>query len=134
MDGCSTIVEVMEPRRCSGEGLSIDAAEFKPEVLRKETSKVLKSDSFLRCEHPVLELILSDDELPRVTELELFRACASWAEARKHPRQALGSTLGLIRFHLLTAQQFAKHVKPTKLLSAAEESDILSCLIYMFDD
>jgi hypothetical protein len=63
-----------------------------------------------------------------VNELDLFAASVRWAKVRGNTpeaqRAALGSLLGLIRFHALTAQQFGDVVCNYKLLTAEEESAI----------
>ncbi|KAF4528125.1 hypothetical protein B566_EDAN016328, partial [Ephemera danica] len=76
-----------------------------------------------------LKTILRRQKLFGVTELELFQACVSWANAKEDEaesrRAALRKVLPWIRFRLFSVKDFAKHVSPTGLLSAEQERDIL---------
>jgi hypothetical protein len=99
------------------------------QLIREQTDEVLQSESILKCKTTTLEAILQQSQLHNVTELDLFKVCAKYAESQDDPRASLGNALGLVRFRNLTAEDFARYVLPSKLLSSSEEKDILLCIV-----
>ncbi|KAF4526689.1 hypothetical protein B566_EDAN010118 [Ephemera danica] len=102
-------------------------------AVRKNAGTILHTEEFLHCERDTLDAILRMDELTNVDEVQLFRACTRWATAHsqgiKTPRAVLGPALQLIRFRTMSAEQFAEHVCPTKILTPEEQSVILQCIV-----
>jgi hypothetical protein len=94
-------------------------------MMKEHTDVVLRTDTFDSVTHSTLETILCQDELLNVSELDLFLACLRWAKKKENPREALGSTLGLIRFRALTGEEFARYVCTTGLLANEEQNVIL---------
>ncbi|KAF4519780.1 hypothetical protein B566_EDAN009030 [Ephemera danica] len=94
---------------------------------------LLGRKGFLNYEVSRLELILMQDTLFNVTELQLFQACVAWANTNvdeaENRRDALDLALRLIRFRLISAEDFAENVCPTGLLRAEDERDILRSLV-----
>jgi hypothetical protein len=97
------------------------------QYLRDNIYPVISSDSILDISLVTLKTILQQDEL-NVSELDLFLTCARWAILKKRPREALGSTLSLIRFRVFSVQNFARYVVPSQLLTDSEHTAIFCYL------
>uniref|UniRef100_A0A1I8BED2 BTB domain-containing protein n=1 Tax=Meloidogyne hapla TaxID=6305 RepID=A0A1I8BED2_MELHA len=99
------------------------------EIIDEDAQEALKADEFVNIDHETLCLVLKRNTL-RVKELTLFNAVKRWAieacraedliPTPENQRKVLGSALNLIRFPLMNPSDFAKHVAPTKLLTAEE--------------
>jgi hypothetical protein len=67
-----------------------------------------------------------------VNEIELFLAAVRWAKAKtscpEAARKVLGSTLGLFRFRLFSAEEFVEFVCPLGILSSSEVCAIFRCI------
>jgi len=86
------------------------------EVIDVHTSDTLEADGFLDIDFTTLSECLTRNTL-RITEIQLFKAVVKWAATRcdrkgdepsgKKLREVLGSAINLIRFPLMTMEEFA---------------------------
>ena len=104
-------------------------------IVRESTGDILKSSDFATASSRVLERILQCDVLSS-SEIELFKACHSWAK-NKHEnseasgdvcRESLGNLLYKIRFLTMSLGDFSTYVSPTGILSKDEE---IQCYRYI---
>lgn len=96
---------------------------------------ILLSNDFLRLDQSSLCELLSDDLL-RADEIVIFRALTRWAKqnclrnqicpTRANVRQALGNTLNLIRFPLMSEEQLQKIVAAEGIL----DDELLRSLVH----
>ncbi|KAF7635352.1 BTB domain-containing protein [Meloidogyne graminicola] len=103
------------------------------EIIDEDAQEALKADEFITIDHETLCILLERNTL-RVKELTLFNAVKRWAieacriqnllSTPENQRKVLGKALNLIRFPLMNPADFAKHVAPTKLLTADEMVNI----------
>jgi len=97
---------------------------------RLHASDLFDSKEWLHVDESLVFALVSGDVLA-ATELQLFNACAAWANAQcvaqsieptpENRRKLLHRILPLIRFPLLTAQNFATEVVPTQLLESEDQ-------------
>ena len=102
-----------------------------------DTASAFKSDSFLQISQETLDALLGGDELS-IPELEVFRYCLKWANAKLSQQQqvcdgpgyrrVLGSALFKIRIPTLSMDDYGKHVSGSKILTEKEELDIFRYL------
>ncbi|KAI6230590.1 BTB/POZ domain-containing protein 2 [Aphelenchoides fujianensis] len=107
------------------------------EFVDAQPSAVLSGDSFAGVQYALLCELLARDSFG-VREREIFEAAVRWAlaEAKRQQlpptndalRAVLGDALRLVRFPLMSAQEFAAAVvlSPTPLLSEREQLDVFA--------
>ncbi|CAJ0585045.1 unnamed protein product, partial [Mesorhabditis spiculigera] len=101
-------------------------AELCLETIDKDTVPALDAESFVEIDHDTLCLVLGRDSL-RVREAQLFQAIIAWAteecgrrgipQTSENKRAVLGRALPLIRFPLMTIEEFAQTAAQSGLLS-----------------
>ena len=104
-------------------------------IIDQDFSEIIddsENETFQEIERELLEVILSRDSL-HVDELELFKACLSWAAAQckkqhlevngSNERKVLGRCLDLIRFPVMSLEDFITTI-PSHVLSLEEVSKI----------
>lgn len=106
------------------------------ETIDKHTLDTLCSEAFLEIDLDTLKLVLSRDTL-RSREVSLFAAVVRWSEVecqRKlwqpnadNKRKVLGDALFLIRFPLMTIEEFAVNVAQSGLLT---DKEMVNLFIY----
>ncbi|KAF4531588.1 hypothetical protein B566_EDAN010054 [Ephemera danica] len=99
------------------------------ETIDKNTSEALAADGFTDVDLDTLSAVLERNTL-RIREAKLFQAVARWSEAEcvrqnlpgtsEHQRSVLGRALFLIRFPLMTVEEFAQGAAQSGLLSDRE--------------
>ena len=98
-------------------------------IVTKDTKHVFASKSFTNISHVSLARVLQSEKL-NVSEIDVFKACIQWAEAKKLEqssssevtiRSILGELLYAIRFPTMSAEEFSDIVAPTGVLSLDEE-------------
>ena len=98
-------------------------------IVTKDTKHVFASKSFTNISHVSLARVLQSEKL-NASEIDVFKACIQWAEAKKLEqssssevtiRSTLGELLYGIRFPTMSAQEFSDIVAPTGVLSLDEE-------------
>lgn len=99
------------------------------ETIDKNAMDSLYSDSFFDIDLDTLKLVLNRDSL-RVREVSLFLAAMRWAELEctrrslelnsENKRKVLGEALYMIRFPLMTIEEFAHNVAQSELLTDKE--------------
>lgn len=99
------------------------------ETIDKNAMDSLFSDSFYDIDLDTLKLVLNRDSL-RVREVSLFIAAIRWAELEctrrswelttENKRKVLGDALYMIRFPLMTIEEFAHNVAQSELLTDKE--------------
>ena len=102
-------------------------------VIDNQTTKALQSDSFTDIDYQTLEEVLSRDTLS-AKETVIFNAAKRWADAEctrqgrdansKNCREVLGDALYLLRFSIMTLDEFANGPGQSGLLNTREISDI----------
>lgn len=106
------------------------------ETIDKHTLDTLCSEAFLDIDLDTLKLVLSRDTL-RSREVSLFAAVMRWAEMKcqrqllqpnaDNKRKVLGDALFLIRFPLMTIEEFATNVAQSGLLT---DKEMVNLFIY----
>ena len=105
-------------------------------IVQKDTKEVFAAKSFRNISHTILARVLHCEKL-NASEVDIFKACIQWAEAKKHSqstgsgtsiRDILGELLYAIRFPTMSADEFSDNVTPVGVLSADEE---LMCFRYI---
>lgn len=99
------------------------------QVIDKNTHEALAADGFVEIDVDTLCAVLSRDSL-RVREVVLFQALVRWASEQcerkglepsvDNKRAMIGSALSLIRFPLMTVEEFAQTAAQSGLLSDKE--------------
>ena len=99
------------------------------EMIDKHTADALAASGFLDIDYDTLQLVIQRDSL-RIREVVLFNDVVRWAEAEcqrqrlpsnpENQRAVLGKSLYLIRFPLMTVEEFAAEVAQSGLLSDRE--------------
>ena len=106
------------------------------DFLRKNTDKIVKLDSFSTLPEDTLKLILKADRLT-VKEVDLFNAYVKWAdqtcidsglEVNDKNRRKTMKHLKLIRFPVMTAEEFILGAGDMNILTLKEKFEILSCI------
>lgn len=102
----------------------------------KHAMDSLFSDSFFDIDLDTLKLVLNRDSL-RCRELSLFLAAIRWAELEcirrslelnsENKRKVLGEALYLIRFPLMTIEEFAHNVAQSELLT---DKEVVNLFLY----
>ncbi|KAL4224244.1 BTB (POZ) domain containing 6b [Mactra antiquata] len=108
------------------------------ELMIKDSSAVCNADSSVCLSHDSLLEFLSSEHLTG-EELDHFRFVNKWANQKclsssmeptsENKRKVLGEIIKLISYQLIKAEDFARIVIPTKLLSAKEESQIFQYIV-----
>ncbi|CAG0886407.1 unnamed protein product [Cyprideis torosa] len=103
------------------------------ENIDKNTCEALSADGFLDIDLETLGAVLERDTL-RIREANLFDYCVRWAEHRcekqglavipANKRMMLGRALYLIRFPLMTVEEFAQGPAQTEVLTDREVVDL----------
>ena len=103
------------------------------EIIDRETSRVLSSESFTEIDHETLLAVLTRDTLT-VLEAELFKAIKRWAEAEcnrrilpptpENKRSVLSSALNFIRFPVMTLKEFSEDAAQSGILTSEETINI----------
>ncbi|PAV82510.1 hypothetical protein WR25_19768 [Diploscapter pachys] len=103
------------------------------EIIDKSTNDALNGEGFTEIDQETLCAVLSRDTL-RVREASLFHAMVRWAseECRRkgldvnpnNKREALGRALNLIRYPLMTVEEFAQGPAQSGLLSDRQALDL----------
>ncbi|TMS37963.1 hypothetical protein L596_004792 [Steinernema carpocapsae] len=101
------------------------------EVIDVHTADTLEADGFLDIDFTTLSECLLRNTL-RITEIQLFRAVVKWAKMQCAKEDAepsgaklrliLGSAINLIRFPLMTQEEFADCIMEFKNILTAEEA------------
>ncbi|CAJ0936107.1 unnamed protein product, partial [Mesorhabditis belari] len=96
------------------------------EKIDKDTVSALNAESFTEIDHDTLCLVLARDTL-RVKESQLFQAVVAWAKEEcqrrdesptsENKRAIIGKALQLIRFPLMTIEEFAQTAAQSGLLT-----------------
>ena len=104
------------------------------EMVDEHSEEAMYSEAFLDITHEMLSSVLQRDTLS-AREVDIFKAVDRWAEhqCRKTQRQLtgeekrklLGGAINLIRFPLMSQEEFASHIPKTKLLLKEDICDIL---------
>jgi len=104
-------------------------AETCLETIDKNTVEALAAEGFLNIDHDTLVLVLKRDTL-RIREVLLFNSVVRWVEAEcarqnlppslENQRNVLGKALYLIRFPLMTIEEFAVDVAQSGILTDSE--------------
>ncbi|ROT60912.1 BTB/POZ domain-containing protein 2 [Penaeus vannamei] len=99
------------------------------ETIDKNTEDSLAAEGFTDIDHNTLCLVLERDTL-RIREAKLFQATVRWSEAEcereglpvtsANQRQELGRALSLIRFPLMTVEEFAQGPAQSGILTDRE--------------
>ncbi|EDO48952.1 predicted protein [Nematostella vectensis] len=104
------------------------------ELIEKDTCRVISSDDFTEVDHSTLLAVLSRETLT-VTEAELFKAIKRWAEAEcvrrelspddpKNKRLVLSGALNLVRFPVMSLQEFTDDAAVSGILTQEETINI----------
>ncbi|PAV68291.1 hypothetical protein WR25_12947 [Diploscapter pachys] len=103
------------------------------EIIDKSTNDALNGEGFTEIDQETLCAVLSRDTL-RVREASLFHAMVRWAseECRRkgldvnpnNKREALGRALNLVRYPLMTVEEFAQGPAQSGLLSERQALDL----------
>lgn len=106
------------------------------DTIDKHTNEALRSESFFEIDLNTLKDVLSRDSL-RVRELSLFIAILRWSEhecTRRsldvnpfHKRLVLNDAMYLIRFPLMTIEDFANNVAQSGILS---DNEVVNVFLY----
>ncbi|XP_047738805.1 BTB/POZ domain-containing protein 2 [Hyalella azteca] len=98
-------------------------------TIDKCTAEAIVAEGFTDIDASTLTLVLQRDTL-RIKELHLFRAVCRWAEAEcirqglgvggRQQRSVLGQALNLIRFPLMSVEEFAQGPAQSGILTDAE--------------
>lgn len=104
------------------------------DTIDKNTDEALAADGFLDIDYDTLRMVLERDSL-RIREVVLFNAVIRWAEAEcsrnnsplapENQRAVLRDVLNVIRFPLMTIEEFAVEVAQTKILTDREVVSII---------
>lgn len=142
MEKCSTFLE----KRLDGENVFTvlpQAMAYSDKTLMKRCWEVaddcaedaINSEAFFELDNAILEAVLERDSFG-IEEVELFRAVdlwsrkecerQGWSTERKNRRKALGKAINLIRFQVMTKNEFTDIVASSRLLNADEFSSLLS--------
>lgn len=99
------------------------------EMIDKHTADALAASGFLDIEYETLQQVIKRDSL-RIREVVLFNNVIRWAEAEcqrqclpsnpENQRAILGTSLYLVRFPLMTVEEFAADVAQSGLLTDRE--------------
>uniref|UniRef100_A0A914DLE7 BTB domain-containing protein n=1 Tax=Acrobeloides nanus TaxID=290746 RepID=A0A914DLE7_9BILA len=110
-------------------------------IIENDTTTALNGENITYLDLSTLKNIIKTDSLV-ISELELFQAVERWVEAeilrRKLPisyeskREVLGDAIYLIRFPLMSINDFGKYVATSGLLSNEESFNMF--LYYTVDD
>ena len=104
-------------------------------VIDRETEEAVKSDGFATIDRSLLEAVIERDALS-ISEVELFKRVVQWATKESERqglvadgqvvRRILGERIvKVIRFPVMTQQEFATDVLDTKILTLDEVTDII---------
>lgn len=106
------------------------------ETIDKYTSEALAAEGFTDIDHETLCAVLERDTL-RIREAKLFAAVVRWAEQEclrqnflvtsENQRNVLGRALNLIRFPLMTVEEFAVGPAQSNILT---DREIVSLFLY----
>lgn len=99
------------------------------DTIDKHTNEALSAEGFLDIDHDTLCNVLERDSL-RIREVVLFNSVVRWAEQEclrqnlpdnpDNQRAVLGNALSLIRFPLMTVEEFAVEVAQSGILTDKE--------------
>uniref|UniRef100_A0A1B6DZ41 BTB domain-containing protein n=2 Tax=Clastoptera arizonana TaxID=38151 RepID=A0A1B6DZ41_9HEMI len=111
-------------------------AELCLETIDKNTSEALAADCFTEVDLDTLNSVLQRNTL-RIREAKLFQAVVSWAEAEclrqqlpitpENQRAVLGPGLSLVRFPLMTIEEFAMGAAQSGILT---DREVVSLFLY----
>ena len=103
------------------------------EMVDEHSEEAMYSEAFLDITHEMLSSVLQRDTLS-AREVDIFKAVDRWAKHQckktqrevtgKDKRKLLGEAINLIRFPLMTEEEFASLVPKTKLLPKKDVCDI----------
>lgn len=106
------------------------------DVIDKKTQDSLNSDGFLEIDYDTLQYVLKRDTL-RIREVRLYEAVIKWADAEcarrsldvdvDNRRQVLKNTINLIRYPLMSIEEFAAGPAQSGLLS---DSQVVRLFLY----
>lgn len=115
-------------------------AAFCLETIDKSTSEAITADGFTDIDLDTLKTVLERDTLG-IREVKLFKAVCRWAEAEcnrrnlepeaANQRQVLGEALRLVRFPLMTVEEFAMEAAQTGLLL---DKEVVELFLYFTVD
>lgn len=99
------------------------------DVIDKKTQDSLNSDGFLEIDYDTLQFVLERDTL-RIREIRLYEAVIRWADAQcirerlelneENRRIVLKNTINLIRYPLMTIEEFAAGPAQSGLITDAQ--------------
>ena len=103
------------------------------EMVDENTEDAMNSEAFLDVSHEMLCSVLERDTLT-VREVDIFKAVDRWAEHQckkqqrevsgEEKRKILGDAVNLIRFPLMSEEEFASLVSKTDMLSKEDICDV----------
>jgi hypothetical protein len=103
------------------------------EIIERETAQAFSSEDFLEIDHSTLVALLSRETLT-VEEVDLFRSIRKWAEEEckriklapqpENVRNVLSTALNLIRFPVMTLQEFTEDAAVSGILNQEETISI----------
>lgn len=106
------------------------------EMIDKNTTEALAADGFTDIDMDTLSAVLERDTL-RIREAKLFQAVVRWSEAEcsrqqlpatpENKRSVLGRVLSLVRFPLMSVEEFAVGAAQSGLLS---DREVVSLFLY----
>nr|CAD7588583.1 unnamed protein product [Timema genevievae] len=106
------------------------------EMIDKNTAEALSADGFTDIDLDTLNAVLERDTL-RIREAKLFQAVVRWSEAEcsrqqltvspENQRSLLGRALSLVRFPLMSVEEFAVGAAQSRLLS---DREVVSLFLY----
>ncbi|MCL4124159.1 UNVERIFIED_CONTAM: hypothetical protein GTU68_027466 [Idotea baltica] len=106
------------------------------DTIDKNTSEALLADGFTDIDHDTLCLVLERDTL-RIREAKLFQSVVRWSEAKcqtsatsltgANQRSMLGHALSLIRFPLMSIEEFAQGPAQSDILT---DKEIVQLFLY----
>lgn len=104
------------------------------EIIDRDTSSVLSTESFTEIDHDTLMAVLARDKLT-IQEFELFKAAKKWAEQEcerrnlphanpENMRKVMSSALNFIRFPVMTLEEFSDDAAQSGILTPEETINI----------
>ena len=103
------------------------------EIIERETTQAVSSEDFLEIDHNTLVALLSRETLT-VEEADLFRSVKRWAEEEckrsslpllpENLRNVLSAALNLIRFPVMTLQEFTEDAAISGILTQDETINV----------
>lgn len=103
------------------------------EIIERETAQAISSEDFLEVNHSIITALLSRETLT-VEETDLFKAVKKWSEKEcarmnisslpENIRKVLSEALNLIRFPVMTLEEFTSDAAMSGILTQKEVIDV----------